>query len=83
MKPDGIVQNKHGGIFYGKLWLKNGCCATDDDDDDDDEDKLLFIHAKRRSLRQKEEQQRHVIAISTVSYFVKLLFECRSENQLS
>jgi hypothetical protein len=29
-----------GRIFYGRIWLKNGCSADDDDDDDnyDDDD---------------------------------------------
>jgi hypothetical protein len=38
---DGLIQDKSGRIFQGRLWLKKGCFA--DDDDDNDDDVLLII----------------------------------------
>jgi hypothetical protein len=29
-KPNGLIQDKSGRIFQGKLWLKKGSVANDD-----------------------------------------------------
>jgi hypothetical protein len=29
---NGLIQEKSGRTFYGRLWLKKGCFASDDDD---------------------------------------------------